>query len=222
MFYTYTHATPEGRIFYIGKGQGRRAYKFINRNNYWNHIVEKYGKPKVDILAYWDSSEEALEHEKVLIACFKDMGYKLANLTDGGEGVLGFSRPISEEHKAKISAKLKGRPGVKPTPETLEKLKTSHLGQKAWNKGLKGVVKNSQETIEKRAAKLRGKIYNAKFKYIGTNLIDGSTIEFIGNNSMKNAGFDPGRIRDCSNKKKYRLTYKSYTWCKELLKDKLC
>jgi len=61
---------------------------------------------------------------------FKNVGKKK------GQG-LGVKRPyFSEEWRKKISE--------------------SNIGKKAWNKGLKGVVKQSQETIAKRVAKLRG------------------------------------------------------------------
>ena len=82
---------------------------------HWNGIVNKYGfEPK--ILAYWATEKEAFEHEKVLIACFKDMGYVLANKTDGGEGTssdklkqAALNRPkrkLTEEHKHKITKVL--------------------------------------------------------------------------------------------------------------------
>ena len=40
---------------------------------------------------------------------------------------------FTPEHRRKLSEAQKGK---KPTPETLEKLRISHLGQKAWNKGI--------------------------------------------------------------------------------------
>jgi len=219
MFYTYAHYTPQGRLFYIGKGSSeRRAYHMQGRNDYWNKIVAKYGNPEVQILANWNTEEEAFSHEKLLISCFRDMGYELANLTDGGEGTSGLR--LSEEHKAKISSKLKGRIGKKPSAETLIKLRISHLGQKAWNKGKIGVIKQTPESIAKRVSKLLGHLHNVKFKYIGTNIINMQVIELVGNSAIKNANFDPARVRDCANGK--RKSHKGYTWQKELIGNKKC
>jgi hypothetical protein len=109
MHYTYAHTRNDtGKIFYIGKGVGYRATAKGSRNLYWHNVVNKHGY-KVEILAHWDTAEEAVSHESLLIACFKDMGYELANLTEGGET----SSP-SQETKAKISKALAGR---KRSPE---------------------------------------------------------------------------------------------------------
>lgn len=215
MFCTYAHYTPQGRLFYIGKGTKRRAIQQSSRNQHWKNIVIKYGKPKVEILAKWDTEEEALSHERLLISCFRDMGYNLANKADGGKSNSGFKH--TEEHKKRMSILTKGRPGKKPSLETLEKLRISHLGQKSWNKGLKGVTKFSKEVVEKRVAKLRGRLYNVIFKYIGTEILSGNVIEFVGNKSMKDAGFDPTKIRACANGSLYRKTHKGHTWSKKLL-----
>ena len=218
MFYTYAHYTPEGRLFYIGKGRSeRRAYNFHNRNRYWKTVVAKHGKPNVAVLAHWDTEEEAFSHEVLLISCFKDMGYKLCNLTDGGEGASG--RVLSEEHKQKIGAAQKGKPGKKPTPETLVKLRISHLGQKAWNKGLKGVYTQTKETVEKRAAKLIGNTFKGFYKYIGTNLVTGEVISFVGDKQIKDAGFQITCVRKCADGKLYRKSHKGFAWTKELLKE---
>jgi hypothetical protein len=219
MFYTYAHYTPQGRIFYIGKGaHSSRAYRFKNRNVHWNSVVAKYGKPKVQVLATWDTEKEAFEHEVLLIACFKDIGVKLCNMTDGGEGASG--RTLSEEHKEKISAAQKGKPGKKPSAETLIKLRESHLGQKAWNKGLKGVIKQTPETIAKRMKNMKGHKHNVAFKYVGTNTIDGTTITLSGNIDMVNAGFAPSSIRRCASGE--RKMHKNYTWVCLPIRGKKC
>lgn len=101
MFFTYAHSKPDGTLFYIGKGTQKRAYAKDNRNPYWQHIVSKHGRT-VNMLAGWDKEKDALLHEQFLIACFRDMGHKLANVTDGGEGISGHKH--SAEAKTKMSA----------------------------------------------------------------------------------------------------------------------
>lgn len=119
MHYTYAHTRNDtGKIFYIGKGVKYRATAKGSRNAYWHNIVNKYGY-KVEILAYWDTKEEALSHENLLISCFQGMGYELANLTEGGET----SSP-SQETKEKIAKALTGR---KRSPE---ECKNIAIGQK--------------------------------------------------------------------------------------------
>ena len=100
-FYTYAHINKQtNKIFYIGKGSKNR-YKSTNRRSaHWNAIVNKYGF-NAEILAHWNTEKEAFDHEMLLISCFKDMGYKLANLTDGGEGIVGLV--FTEEHKRNIA-----------------------------------------------------------------------------------------------------------------------
>ena len=66
----------------------------------FRYIVAKYGKPNVQILANWDTEEEAFSHEILLIDCFKELGHKLCNLSNGGEGPSGLKH--SEESKEKM------------------------------------------------------------------------------------------------------------------------
>lgn len=103
--YTYCHTRNDtGKVFYIGKGVKYRANAIKSRNQYWQNIVDKYGY-SIEILAYWNTQAEALDHEKLLISCFKNMGYKLANLTDGGEGSTGWNPSAETRQKMSISRK---------------------------------------------------------------------------------------------------------------------
>jgi hypothetical protein len=119
MFYTYAHYKPEGGLFYIGKGKRRRAYAMDGRNSHWQNIVNKYGRPHVELLAKWDTEQEAFDHEKLLISCFKDMKIVLANKSDGGKGSTGY----------------------KHTEESKRKNSLAKIGHIPWNKGTKGVMK---------------------------------------------------------------------------------
>ncbi len=131
--YTYAHSKPDGTIFYIGKGIGRRAYS-KNRNDYWKRIVTKYGY-EVQILAHWGTEKEALNHEVLLIACMKYMGIELCNLTEGGEGATGYQH--SEEHKASLKGNSYGAStwgmtfkGKKHSEESKAKMSYVRIGNK--------------------------------------------------------------------------------------------
>ena len=173
-FYTYAHYNKtDNKIFYIGKGKKNR-YKSIHRRSvYWNGVANKYGfEPK--ILAYWNTEKEAFEHEKVLIACFKDMGYKLANLTDGGEGTAS----------PKVSESAKKRPKRTLSEETKNKIRLSLLGQKRTEQGRENIRQGAlnrkafnrppckEETKEKIRQKLLGRVMSeeSRLKMIATKL----------------------------------------------------
>ena len=139
-FYTYAHINKDtNKIFYIGKGFENRYKSTDRRNNYWHNIVNKHDF-NAEILAYWDTEKEALDHEMLLISCFKDMGYKLANMTDGGEGTSGYKH--SDETKLKMSKKSL-------SIETKEKIGLAHLGMKRSVEA-KQNMSNAQKAIVNR------------------------------------------------------------------------
>ena len=106
VFYTYAHSAPNGKIFYIGKGVEDRAFSFSDRSYDWKKAVKEFGGVQIEILACWDTEEEAFDHEKVLIDCFLGMKYKLANQTKGGKGTYG--AVVSDERKKYLSNLLSG------------------------------------------------------------------------------------------------------------------
>lgn len=224
MFCTYAHYTPEGRLFYIGKGGSEaRAHYLKGRNNYWNKVVAKYGKPDVQILANWDTEEEAFSHEVLLISCFRELGHKLCNITNGGEGFVGLK--FSKEHKVKLSkAKLgkptwnKGKKGVQiswnkdipckeETKLKLSLLNMGHIGHK-----------HSEEAKNKIRAANIGNIKPLKYKMIGTHKETGEQIFLFGTKAIKEAGFNSVLVRECA--KGLRKSHKGYTWAKEILENK--
>jgi hypothetical protein len=84
MAYVYGHYKADtGELFYIGKGQGDRAWSRKNRNRYWNFVVSKHGF-EVIILENDLTEEQALQKEKELIV---EIGLdKLTNIAEGGAG----------------------------------------------------------------------------------------------------------------------------------------
>jgi len=93
-FYTYMWLRDNGTPYYVGKGQGKRAFR-------------KGCPPRERIIIQeWPSEREALDAEVLLIAIYGriDVGTGiLRNLSDGGDGVGSGSIPWH-----------KGRTGVYP------------------------------------------------------------------------------------------------------------
>ena len=148
-FYTYAHINPTtNKIFYIGKGKANRATQVGKRNQHWKNIVNKYGF-RAEILAYWDSEKAALDHEELLISCFKNMSYKLANKASGGQVNSGWKH--SEEYKQFMKTINKGKV---VSAETKEKLRIAAL------KRPKRII--SEEHKQKNRIALIGRKYSAE------------------------------------------------------------
>lgn len=157
MAYVYRHIRlDKNEPFYIGIGSQdkyRRAYLKQSRNQLWKNIAAKTDY-EVEILFDELSWEQAGKKEIEFIALYgkKENGGILANLTDGGGGIIGYKH--SEEAKRKISVESKSRKRQPRTEETKEKLRLANLGKTGPNKG----KSPSQETREKIANTLRGRV----------------------------------------------------------------
>lgn len=117
----YCHTNKINGKKYIGitsihpnKRWGKNGIHYKSQNFY--RAIEKYGWDgfEHDILHRELSEKEAKTKEKYYIVLYNSKSPNGYNLTDGGDGSVGII--VSEE--------------------TREKLKKSHLGQVAWNKGL--------------------------------------------------------------------------------------
>lgn len=144
-FYVYVHSRlVTGEPFYVGKGKSNRAYSASSRSSHWENIVKKDGGLYVSIVADKLDEDFSFLLETELISKLRCAGAKLANKTDGGDGVSGYRNPngphnkgipCPDEIKARISATLK---------------KNGFLPPVGWNKGLK----QSSELVEKRRQSL--------------------------------------------------------------------
>ena len=117
-FYVYAYLRQDGTPYYIGKGCDLRAYR--------KHIKIPVPEDKSRIVFYQTNilAEDALRLEIKYIKLFgrKDLGNGiLRNMTDGGEGTIGYI--FSEEHKQN----MKGRTGPKgPTGPNKNPCVTRH------------------------------------------------------------------------------------------------
>jgi len=67
----YTHSDGEGRVFYVGRGVGARAFDMASRNPTWREIVRAEGRVMVSVMGWYESGAEAIEAERYLIKMFR-------------------------------------------------------------------------------------------------------------------------------------------------------
>ena len=141
MFCTYLHKrNSDNKVFYVGAGTLKRPYAKQRTKN-WNDIADIHNYT-VDVIAHWNSKQDAFEHEKVLISVFKDMNHPLVNITSGGLGSLGVKQ--SKETNLK---KIKHHIGSKRSLETKQKMSLAKLGKTPNHKKYKciecGLIANN-------------------------------------------------------------------------------
>ena len=225
--YTYLHRKADtNEIFYVGKGSGNRMNNMDpKRSQRWWNTVNKHGFI-AEKVAEWDTHEEAYEHERFLIACFRDMGIKLVNHTIGGDG----ARDLDEESKLKRSESLKE---ANKRPEVIanrkaggEKMAKTHseVMTKKWKdpdyrkkRYDAHIIGNSApEVVAKRRSTQKKRLENPENNpaYLGpvkgTNKKTGEVIILRGNREMKAAGFQPSNIHHCLTGK--LKSTGGYTW----------
>jgi group I intron endonuclease len=123
----YQHRRNDtNEIFYVGIGRdNKRPHCKSRRNIIWKNIVNKHGYT-VEILHEDLPYEECKEIERELISIHgrKDLGTgTLCNLTDGGDGVVGFFH--SDETKRKITESK-----LNISDETKRRMSESKTGEK--------------------------------------------------------------------------------------------
>lgn len=163
-------------IFYIGIGGGTRPWD-TRRSKFWKNIANKCGY-RVDIIEDCLTWDQAKELEIMLIKFYgrRDLGLgPLVNLTDGGDGAVGYVHTL--EARAKLSASSRGntnmtgknhtdatkakisaiKTGKKHTPEHRAKISAANAGDKNAMFGKKG-KKHTPEHIAKFKATCAAKI----------------------------------------------------------------
>lgn len=131
------------------------AYKKSNsyKNNWVRGLIHEGVRPEILLIDSLPSWEAACKSEIETIKELKALGYKLVNMTDGGEGVTKGNKrspetveklrlaPLgkkqSEETKRKRSEALKGRKQKPRTEQHLLNMSLSRRGKPTHNKGKK-------------------------------------------------------------------------------------
>lgn len=107
--YIYLTKNEVNEILYIGKRQKPKFEKcYKGSGKHLKLAFEKYGKEKfhTEVLEWCSDIKALCEAEKKWIKHYKDLGYELYNITEGGEGACGISwRMLSPEKQAEILRK---------------------------------------------------------------------------------------------------------------------
>lgn len=159
--YVYILRRPCGAPFYVGVGSTDRLashVRYARRNpvsGYKSSIIRGIlragGEVQYEIVNYFARWSEAAAEECRLIRSLgrHDQGLgPLTNRTDGGEGLIGFTK--TAEHRQKLSCAHKGKV---VSAATREKLRLANLGKK-----------HSAETKAKRAKHLFGRAVSDETK----------------------------------------------------------
>ncbi len=116
----YRHVRLDtNKVFYIGMSKTSRRPYDKRRNNIWHKITLK-SKYVIEIIQNNLSWEDACELEEFLIFLYGRIDLKtgsLANLTNGGDGVIGYTQ--SKEQIEKRTLKNKGLKRIKEFCESL-------------------------------------------------------------------------------------------------------
>ena len=180
-YYTYAYLREDGTPYYIGKGNGNRAFKRTKKC-----IKPPKDKSRIILLKQNLTEEEAFKHEIYIIAVFgrKDLGTGiLHNRTDGGEGSSGATRSL--ELRNKISKSLKGRIVSEETKRKLSQIGKGKVISEETKRKMSQSRKNrvvTEETRKKLSLSHKGRITNAK-KYAMIDT-DGNTY-FVSNGLKK-------------------------------------
>jgi hypothetical protein len=192
-FYVYFHRkSTNNEIFYIGKGNNKRAWQKFRQNKFWNNVVNKHGY-YVEIFEDGLQEWAAFELEKNLICLYgrKNLGYgNLTNLTDGGDGLSGFKHSNetikkiteksskfrhSDETKKIMSERLKGKPLPKEAIIKAAEVNKNRIvsddtkkkmseSRKGKKKSIETKLKMSNWQIGKKLSKETKKIISEKMK----------------------------------------------------------
>jgi len=147
----------------------RKKHQWSNDGYAFHNAIRKYGRSKFEweVLEECDSKEEMDEMEFHYIKQFDSKVPNGYNLTDGGEGVIGYTH--SKETRKKMSLSAFNRPTRIFSEDHKRRISESRLGNKNpnYNKPMPKHVKKMLATINKNktvSKETRKKISDARLK----------------------------------------------------------
>lgn len=199
----YTHRDMNGKIFYVGMGNRKRPFDVSkpHRTKKWNAHVEQYGLGSIDIIAWYDTKEEALACEGEFTLLLKDFGEPLTNVLIGRK----YARPDDSPMF-----------GKEHSEEAKKKMSESKIGEKNHMFGKIGEA-------HPQFGKLGYASQNFNGIWLGIRNRDSAVIAFAGSADINNRGFNPGSI-SASARCIYqgnKNNYKKFTWAQTLDADYL-
>jgi GIY-YIG catalytic domain/NUMOD3 motif len=151
--FIYALCEPDNLVVrYVGKtvcleqryGEHLRETHKTYKCNWVQSLLNTGRMPVIIELECVPAGEGWADRERRWITYYRELGFPLTNLTDGGEGTSGMAK--SDEHRAKISASHQGK---KMSPEAVAKSVASRRGRKV-----------SDETKAKLSEIFRGRVFS--------------------------------------------------------------
>lgn len=99
-YYVYAHIDPTGKVFYIGKGTGNRAFSEEGRTHAWKHWVNEIKSQglthSVVVLHVCETEQEALDLEELEIVTRLKAGQPLVNKAHRKSTASQFLLPLEQ------------------------------------------------------------------------------------------------------------------------------
>jgi len=204
MFYVYVHRrATDNKIFYVGKGKGRRAYEINNRNNHWKYTFIKHGLI-IELVCNFYDEKDAFTLERELISWYGRGN--LCNYTDGGEGL---SNP-SDETRRKLSLAHSGRFLPERVKRIIsEKTKLNWGNPEIRQRKINGI--NNPISLKKRSDSSKNRVISDITKQKHK---DNATLQMP---HVKKASADAKKVRiQCSNLMIFDSIKESIIWLKSI------